>query len=59
MQLKTSVHLAFLGILGCVTVGQARAVPTVTLDNATVRGVALGPTNQFLGIPFAQPPYVD
>ncbi|KAH0832385.1 Alpha/Beta hydrolase protein [Lanmaoa asiatica] len=35
---------------------QARAAPTVTLDNATVTGVTSGSTNQFLGIPFAQPP---
>ncbi|KAF9234880.1 Alpha/Beta hydrolase protein [Melanogaster broomeanus] len=30
--------------------------PTVTLDMATVTGVASGSVNQFLGIPFAQPP---
>ncbi|KIJ18027.1 hypothetical protein PAXINDRAFT_9113 [Paxillus involutus ATCC 200175] len=30
--------------------------PTVTLDNATVTGVSSGSVNEFLGIPFAQPP---
>lgn len=57
MQLHTSVLWAILGMLA--RTGQARAAPTVTLDNATVTGVVLGRTNQFLGIPFAQPPYVD
>lgn len=49
-----SVLLAFLSILGRV-----RAAPTVTLDNATVTGAASGSINSFLGIPYAQPPYVD
>lgn len=51
----------FLAVLGCVTAKplHARAAPTVTLDSATVTGVTSGSTNQFLGIPFAQPPYVD
>lgn len=55
--LQTSVLLAFLIIFGRVRL--ARAAPTVTLDNATVTGVASGTTNRFLGIPFAQPPCVD
>jgi acetylcholinesterase len=55
--LQTSVLLAFLTIFG--RVGQASATPTVTLDNATVTGVASGTTNRFLGIPYAQPPCVD
>ena len=33
-------------------------LPTVTLDNATVTGITNGLTNQFLGIPYAQPPCV-
>ena len=32
------------------------AVPTVTLDNAIVTGVASGSVNKWLGIPFALPP---
>ena len=56
MQLQTGLPLAFLGILARVR--QASAAPTVTLDNATVTGVASVFTNHFLGIPFAQPPYV-
>ncbi|KIJ15043.1 hypothetical protein PAXINDRAFT_169423 [Paxillus involutus ATCC 200175] len=30
--------------------------PTVTLDSATVTGLSSGSVNEFLGIPFAQPP---
>ncbi|KIJ12396.1 hypothetical protein PAXINDRAFT_14722 [Paxillus involutus ATCC 200175] len=33
-----------------------RSSPTVTLDSATVTGVSSGSVNEFLGIPFAQPP---
>ena len=55
--LQTSVLLALLTTFG--RVGQARAAPTVILDNATVTGVASGTTNRFLGIPYAQPPCVD
>lgn len=35
-----------------------RAAPTVTLDGATFTGVTSGTNTKFLGIPFAQPPYV-
>ena len=37
-----------------------RTAPTVTLDQATFSGLAnvLTGTDQFLGIPFARPPYV-
>lgn len=35
------------------------AAPTVKLDEATVTGVTINSTiEQFLGIPFTQPPYV-
>lgn len=34
------------------------AAPTVQLDRGILTGVAEGPTNKFLGIPFAKPPYV-
>ncbi|KIJ07764.1 hypothetical protein PAXINDRAFT_173304 [Paxillus involutus ATCC 200175] len=33
-----------------------RSSPTVTLDSATVTGLSSGSVNEFLGIPFAQPP---
>ncbi|KAE9396133.1 alpha beta-hydrolase [Gymnopus androsaceus JB14] len=33
-----------------------RAGPTVTLDSAVVTGVASGAVDEFLGIPFAEPP---
>ncbi|OJA18272.1 hypothetical protein AZE42_04996 [Rhizopogon vesiculosus] len=36
-----------------------RAAPTVTLDTATVTGVASGLVNEWLGIPFALPPTGD
>ena len=32
--------------------------PTVTLDDGTFIGTTANGTNQFLGIPFAQPPSV-
>ena len=32
--------------------------PTVVLDNATVIGKPNGTVVQFLGLPYAQPPYV-
>ena len=35
-----------------------RVGPTVTLDSAVVTGVASGTVDEFLGIPFAEPPYV-
>jgi acetylcholinesterase len=34
-----------------------RSSPIVTLDSATVTGISSGSVNQFIGIPFAQPPY--
>jgi len=52
----------FLLLLGAycsfVTAGplDKRAAPTVTLDTATVTGVASGAVNKWLGIPFALPP---
>ena len=60
--LQRSVSFLVLStILGRVMAGpvQARAAPTVALDGATVTGVTSGSTNQFLGIPFAQPAYAD
>ncbi|KAG0694972.1 Alpha/Beta hydrolase protein [Suillus ampliporus] len=37
-------------------VATSPAAPTVTLDNATITGVASGLVNKWLGIPFALPP---
>ena len=56
MRLNTSVRLLlnFVAVVG----GVAHAQPTVRLDNATVIGLSDGNNTQFLGIPFAQPPYV-
>lgn len=61
MLLTSAPFLVSLIVLGRVMAGpvQARAAPTVTLDSATMTGVTSGSTNQFLGIPFAQPPYAD
>ena len=56
------IHIASLVAL--VTVSFAapsrRAGPTVTLDQGIFNGAndVLTGTNKFLGIPFAQPPYV-
>ena len=45
--------LSFPVVILCVS-----AQPTVRLDNATVMGLNNGNNTQFLGIPFAQPPFV-
>ncbi|KAG0703413.1 Alpha/Beta hydrolase protein [Suillus ampliporus] len=37
-------------------VATSSAVPAVTLDNATITGIASGSVNMWLGIPFALPP---
>lgn len=36
-----------------------RAAPTVTLESSSFTGVTSGQHTKFLGIPFAQPPYVS
>ena len=41
-----------------VAVAGSSTTPTVQLGNATVIGINDGRNNQFLGIPYAQPPYV-
>ncbi|KAF8637281.1 hypothetical protein AX17_002934 [Amanita inopinata Kibby_2008] len=38
---------------------EAGGTPVVQLDSATFTGVSNGPVNQFLGIPYAQPPVDD
>ena len=54
--------LALLSVFCRAVAGQvvvaARAAPTVTLNGATLTGVSSGSTNKFLGVPYAQPPYV-
>ena len=54
-----SLLLATLTAASAYAAPQRRAAPTVTLDDATVVGSisALGTTNQFLGLRFAQPVY--
>ncbi len=57
-----SVALAVLfGSLACALPTQTSAIsqPSVILDKATVIGKANGTVNQFLGLPYAQPPYVS
>ena len=50
--------LAF-GVGLTTAVSTARATgPTVQLDNATFVGATVGSVSRFLGIPFAQPPWV-
>ncbi|KAF8835930.1 alpha/beta-hydrolase [Paxillus ammoniavirescens] len=51
----------FQAVLSLLLAGLAyllgnRSSPTVTLDSATVTGLSSGSVNEFLGIPFAQPP---
>ena len=48
---------AFL-IIAIHIVGRAVAEPTVTLDNGTFTGTASGNVSRFLGVPYAQPPWV-
>ena len=57
--LLLSCLAAFPSTLGTSTFGRALdlGLPTVELDNATVFGTTDGTVTQFLGIPFAQPPY--
>jgi hypothetical protein len=57
-------HTALLLLLAGILAGASasaygeRSLPTVMLDSATVTGISSGSVKQFLGIPFAQPPYV-
>lgn len=50
--------LLTLLLYAATVAGAAIKSPTVTLDGATVVGTSDGTVTQFLGIPFAQPPYV-
>ncbi len=50
--------LLYLSLTGAVTTDGPIA-PTVQLDAATVVGTRNGSVDSFLGIPFAQPPYVS
>ncbi|KAH7872261.1 uncharacterized protein C8R40DRAFT_492363 [Lentinula edodes] len=53
-----SLEIIALVLQACVFASPL-AGPTVTLDSAVVTGVTSGNTQEFLGIPFAQPPYDD
>lgn len=44
-------------LLNAFLVTAAPAATTVKLDSATVTGKSVGSVQQFLGIPFAKPPY--
>ncbi|KAF9450184.1 carotenoid ester lipase [Macrolepiota fuliginosa MF-IS2] len=46
-------------VFSTVLIAAAPAASTVQLDGATVTGTSVGSVQQFLGIPFAQPPIGD
>ncbi len=50
--------LLYSSLTGAITADGSTA-PTVQLDTATVVGTQSGSVDSFLGIPFAQPPYVS
>ncbi|OJA17565.1 hypothetical protein AZE42_12793 [Rhizopogon vesiculosus] len=57
--LFSQLILVLLGAYNAIVVAsplERRAAPTVTLDTATVTGVASDSVNEWLGIPFALPP---
>ncbi|KAJ3932699.1 MAG: Alpha/Beta hydrolase protein [Lentinula lateritia] len=51
-----SLKIIALVLQACIVFASPLAGPTVTLDSAVVTGVTSGNTQEFLGIPFAQPP---
>ncbi|KAJ3887241.1 Alpha/Beta hydrolase protein [Lentinula edodes] len=51
-----SLEIIALVLQACVVFASPLAGPTVTLDSAVVTGITSGNTQEFLGIPFAQPP---
>lgn len=53
-----SAMLLTLLLYAAVVAGAATHSATVKLDGATVIGTSNGSVTQFLGIPFAEPPYV-
>jgi len=58
MLLSQNILLLFGAYCGFVTASPlgGRTAPTVTLDTATLTGVASGSVNEWLGIPYALPP---
>lgn len=61
MLIISSLCAAFLALLtqATVVVGSNDTGPVVSLSYATFRGATVGNVTQFLGMPYAQPPYVD
>ncbi|KAJ4482483.1 Alpha/Beta hydrolase protein [Lentinula aciculospora] len=51
-----SFDIILLVLHACLVIASPLAGPTVTLDSTVITGEILGNTQQFLGIPFAQPP---
>ena len=60
MALRQVLLLLLASLVGTVLALPANidSHPTVTLDNATVIGQPNGTVVKYLGLPFAQPPYV-
>jgi hypothetical protein len=56
------MQVSLVGLCAVISILLATPVngggPTVQLDNGTFIGTASNGTNQFLGIPYAQPPSV-
>lgn len=52
------IRIWFIPFFKIFAFSKPLAGPTVTLDNGTFTGLVSGPVSQFLGIPFAQPPWV-
>jgi hypothetical protein len=59
LQWLTASLVLPLGIAQALVTFRDALPPTVRLDNATFVGVSNGTVSKFLGIPFAQPPYVQ
>jgi hypothetical protein len=53
-----NAFLAFSLFVGSASAAPSLAAPTIKLDAGTFIGKTDGITQSFLGIPFAQPPYV-
>ena len=60
VDLRTCLFLLLFSLLApyASVLSNGQDIPTVELDNGTFVGVRKGAINRFLGIPFAEPPYV-